>query len=98
MNMLVVQSKIKEEHVADAEAAVAKFFQELEQAQLDVRYAVGKLSDGVTITAYLEIEEGAEHPLRAFPAYTAMLENLKPWQDGPPAVDRMKVIDSYRLF
>ena len=80
MNVLVVTSKVKEENVADAEAALGEFFQALEQARPDVRYASTKLSDGVTFVAYLEMEPGQEHPLRTFPAYAEMLEKFKPWQ------------------
>jgi hypothetical protein len=96
MNILMVTSKVKEENVADAEAALGEFFQALEQAKPDVRYAATRLSDGVTFLAFLELP-GQEHPLRTFPAYVEMLEKFKPWQE-PATVDRMTVIGSYRLF
>jgi hypothetical protein len=98
MNVLTVRARIKEENVADAQAATEKVFQALEQAQPDVRYGVGKLSDGVTIVAFLEMEPGQEHPLRTFPAYAEMIEKLKGWYAEPPTVDHMTVIGSYRLF
>ena len=66
MNVLVVTSKVKEENLADAEAALGEFFQALEQARPDVRYASTKLSDSVTFIAYLEMEPGQEHPLRTW--------------------------------
>jgi hypothetical protein len=98
MNVMTVRSKIKEEHVADAQAALQKLFQALEQAQPDVRYASTRLGDGVTFLAFLELEKGQEHPLRTFPAYTELLENLKQWAAEPATVDHMTVIGSYRLF
>ena len=99
MNILMVTSKVKEEHVADAEAAVDKLFQALEQAQpAGVRYAVTRLSDGVTIVAFLELEPGQEHPLRTFPAYGELLETFGPWRAEPPAVEHMTVLGSYHLF
>ena len=99
MNILMVTSKVKEENLADAQAATDKLFQALEQAQpAGVRYAVTKLSDGVTIVAFLELGPGQEHPLRGFPAYEELLENFGPWRAEPPAVENMTVLGSYQLF
>ncbi len=98
MNVMMVRAKIKEENVADAQAATEKVIQALEQAQPDVRYAVTRLSDGVTLLAFLEMEPGQEHPLRTFPAYAELLEGLEQWYAEPPAVEHMTVIGSYRLF
>jgi len=99
MTILMVTSKVKEENVADAQAAADKLFQALEQAQpAGVRYAVTKLSDGVTIVAFLELGPGQEHPLRTFPAYEELLENFGPWRAEPPVVEHMTVLGSYHLF
>jgi len=99
MNVLMVRAKIKEENVADAQAAVDKVIQALEQAQpAGVRYAASTLSDGVTLVALVELESDASHPLRAFPAYAEMVENLKQWYAEPPAVEKMTVTGSYGLF
>jgi len=103
MNVLMIRSKFNEEHVADARAAIEKVVQELEQSQLaGVRYASTGLSDGVTLVAFLEVENSEDpardNPLLALPAYADLLENLKHWQAGPPTVERMTVIGSYRLF
>jgi hypothetical protein len=98
MNVMMIRAKIKEENVADTQAATGKVIQALEQAQPDVHYAVTKLSDGVTVLAFLEMEPGQEHPLRTLPAYAEMLENLKEWYAEPPTVEHMTVIGSYQLF
>jgi hypothetical protein len=103
MNVLMIRSRFNEEHVADAQAAIEKVVQALEETQLaGVRYASAKLSDGVTVVAFLEVENseapGRDNPLRALPAYADLLENLKLWQAEPPAVEQMTVIGSYRLF
>jgi hypothetical protein len=99
MNVLMVRARIKEENVADAQAATQKVFQALEQARLaDVHYAASTLSDGVTIVALLELEPGQEHPLRTFPAYAELIENLKQWYAEPPTVEHMTIIGSYQLF
>jgi hypothetical protein len=99
MNILMVTSKVKEEDVADAQAAIDKLFQALDQAQpAGVRYAVTKFSDGVTIAAFLELGPGQEHPLQTFPAYTELLENFGPWRAEPPVVEHMTVLGSHHLF
>jgi hypothetical protein len=99
MNVMTVRAKIKEENVADTQAATEKVIQALEQARpADVRYAASILSDGVTFIALLEREPGQEHPLSTFPAYAELVENLKQWYAEPPTVEYMTVIGSYRLF
>jgi hypothetical protein len=98
MNVMMIRAKIKEENVADTQAATEKVIQALEQARPDVHYGVTRLSDGVTVLAFLEIEPGQEHPLRSLPEYAEMLENLKGWYAEPPTVEHMTVIGSYQLF
>ena len=99
MNVMMVRAKIKEENIADAQAATDKVIRALEEARpADVRYAVSRLSDGVTLLAFLEMEPGQEHPLRTLPAYAEMLENLKEWYAEPPTVEHMTVIGSYQLL
>ena len=56
MNVLMVRAKIKKENVADAQAAIEKVIQALEQTQpAGVRYASCLLSDGVTFVALVEL-------------------------------------------
>jgi thioredoxin-like negative regulator of GroEL len=99
MNVLMVRAKIKEENVADAQAAIGKVIQALEQAQpAGVRYASCLLSDGVTFVALLELAPDGSHPLRGFPAYMEMVEALKQWYAEPPAAEQMTVTGSYGLF
>ena len=99
MNLMMVRARLKEENVAEAQAATEKVIQALEQARpADVRYASSVLSDGVTFVALLEMEPGQEHPLRTFPAYVELIENLKQWYAEPPTVQYMTVIGSYQLF
>jgi hypothetical protein len=69
MHVLMVTSKVREEYAAGAQAAVDKLISALEREQPEgVRYGVTRLSDGVTIVAFLEMEPGQEHPLGAFPS------------------------------
>ena len=99
MNVMMVRAKIKEENIADAQAATEKVIQALGQARpADVRYAAAKLSDGVTFVALLELEPDGGIPLRELPEYAELLENLKQWYAEPPTVEHMTVVGSYQLF
>jgi hypothetical protein len=51
MNVMMIRAKIKEENVADTQAATENVIQALERAHPDVHYAVTRLSDGVTVLA-----------------------------------------------
>ncbi|MEZ0291104.1 MAG: hypothetical protein ACAH82_01115 [Solirubrobacteraceae bacterium] len=54
MNVLTVRATLKEEHVAEAEAAVKRMFAAIEREGLEgIRYASVKLGDGVTLLALL---------------------------------------------
>ena len=55
-------------------------------------------SDGVTFIALLELAPDGSHPLRGFPAYMQMVENLQQWYAEPPIADQMTVTGSYGLF
>jgi hypothetical protein len=99
MSVLMVTSKVKEEYVTEAQAAVDKLISALQREQLaGVRYGVTMMSDGVTIVAFLEMEPGQEHPLRTFPAYKELLEKIEPWSAEPASADVMTVLGSYHLF
>ena len=99
MKVLMVRAKIKEENVADATAAIEKVIQALEQTRpAGVQYASCLLGDGVTFVALVKLEDDGSHPLRELPAYAQMVENLRQWYAGPPAVDQMTVTGSYGLF
>ena len=99
MNVLMVRATIREENVGDARAAVDKLIEALEQERpAGVHYASCLLGDGVTFVALLKLEDDGGHPLREFPAYQKMVEDLGQWYAGPPAVERMTVTGSYGLF
>jgi hypothetical protein len=99
MNVVMVRSRIKEESVAEVEAAIEKVFSAIKQAQpAGVRYASSRLADGVTFVVLLELEGGVDNPLAAVPAFVEFQEDLKKWIAEPPTVEQMTVIGSYRLF
>lgn len=100
MSVLMVRSKKDQAgNAADAEAAIRRVFSAIEQAQpAGVRYASSRLEDGVTFVALLELEGGVDNPLSALPAFVEFQEDLKNWVSGPPTLEQMTVIGSYRLF
>ena len=99
MNVLTVRAKVKEEHVADAEAAVKRMFAAIEREQLEgIRYASVKLADGVTFLALLELEDGVDNPLPGLPEAQEFYASLPDWYAEPPEVGPGTVVGSYRFF
>lgn len=98
MSLLMVQAKIKEDRVAEVEAAAKKMFEAIAAAQpKGVRYASTKQADGVSFVILLQLD-GPENPLTALPEFTEFQDNLKQWIDGPPAAGPLEIVGSYRLF
>jgi hypothetical protein len=99
MTVLTVRAKVKEEHVAEAEAAVRRMFAAIEREGLEgIRYASIKLEDGVTFVALLEVEDGGQNPLADLPEAQEFYAGLPGWYAEPPEVRPGTVIGSYRLF
>jgi hypothetical protein len=99
MKVMMVRAKVKEESVADAEAAVKTMFGAIDAAQpKGVKYASARLPDGVTFVAVLALEDGTENPLSAIPECREFQEQLKHWHAEPPIVEPLTVIGSYELF
>jgi hypothetical protein len=99
MKVLMVRSKVKEESVAEVEAAIRELFSAIERARpAGVRYASSRLEDGVTFVALLGLDEGVDNPLRALPEFVKFQEDLKQWIAEPPTPEQLSVVGSYRLF
>ena len=99
MNVTTVRATLKEEHVAEAEAAVRRMFAAIEREGIEgIRYASIRLEDGVTFLAVLEVEDGVENPLHALPEAQQFYGNLPNWYAETPEVGPGTVIGSYRLF
>ena len=99
MSVLTVRARLKEEHVAEAEAAVKRMFAAIEREGVEgIRYASIRLEDGVTFLALLELADGAENPLLDLPEARAFYERLPEWYVEPPEVGPGTVVGSYRLF
>lgn len=99
MSVLMVNAKIKEEHVEAVEAAVEQLFGAIEKAQPgNVRYASCKTADTSEFVVLLELSEGTENPLPLLPEFQEFQNGLSGWVDGPPSVDQLRVVGSYRMF
>ena len=99
MQVLMVQSKVKAESVADVEAGAKKVFAALDAAHPEgIRYATLLQPDGETFVALLQIDDGVEDALRALPEYQEVLENAEGSRAAPPVVENLTVVGSYRLF
>ena len=63
-----------------------------------VRYASCKLPDGETFVILLELDDDADNPLLAVPAFRDFQATLQDWIAEPPAVEQLTPVGSYRLF
>jgi hypothetical protein len=99
MSVLMIRAKVKDEHMAEAEAAAEKMFTAIHAAApTNVRYASAKAGDGTTFVVLLQVEEGTENPLPAIPEFRHFQESLKAWLAERPTPDQLTVVGSYRLF
>ena len=99
MQVLMIQSKIKPEGVADVRAAVDKMLVALEAAQPDgLRYAALIRPDDETIVALRQLDDAAVNPLEDLPEYKEVLEIIGPLRAAPPVVEMWTVTGSYRWF
>jgi hypothetical protein len=63
-----------------------------------LRYASTRVVDSSTFVILLELADGIEDPRPAIPEYVQFQEQLKSWVDGPPVIERLDVVGSYKLF
>lgn len=96
---VIVQAKVKPEFVAQTEAAAEKLFAQLAQAgPTNVRYASGKLPDGVTFVALLQLDDPDANPLAELPSFAEFQKALEQWRAEPAVVQPLTLVGSYRLF
>lgn len=100
MTVLMVRYQVREEDVADVEAAIRLAIAAVERERpAGVRYAMGKLADGVTFVGLLEFPDGTGNPLLAIPEARDLQQKLPSWVVGePPAPQPLHVVGSYELF
>jgi hypothetical protein len=100
MTVMMIQSRIKPECVAEVEAAARTMFAAIDEAQPDgVRYASSKLPDGETFVVLLQLEDGVDgNPLAQIPEFGAFQARLNDWTAGPPIFHPLEIVGSFRLF
>jgi hypothetical protein len=99
MSVLMVTAKVKEESVDELETAAKRMFAAIDEQQpSNIRYASGRLADGVTFVALLEVSEGTDNPLRGLPEFREFQEGLRDWVVEPPSAGPVTVVGSYRIF
>ena len=100
MTVLMVRYEVDEEHVADVEAAIAATMAAIEHERpAGMRYALGKLPDGVTFVGVLALDDGVDNPLPGIPAARRLQQDLARWVVGPrPVPEPLDVVGAYRLF
>jgi hypothetical protein len=98
MTITMIRASVKEDAVAEAEAAVERMFAAIDEAQPQgVRYASTKLADGTTFVIFLQLD-GDDNPLVALPEFLEFQASLKNWLAGPPTPEELTVVGSYGLF
>jgi hypothetical protein len=99
MTVLMFRASVKDEKVAEVDAAAQAMFSAIDEAQPQgVRYASSKLPDGTTYVILLAVEDGVENPLPTVPAFRRFQEGLRDWVTEPAKPEPLTVVGSYRLF
>jgi quinol monooxygenase YgiN len=99
MSVRMIRVKVKADKVGELETKAKELFAAIEAAQPEgVHYASSKLPDGETFVILLSLEDDANNPLLAIPEFREFQENLPAWLAGPPAVEELATVGSYRLF
>lgn len=100
MSVRMFRAKIKPDRTTDLEIAGEKLFAAIADAQPEgVRYAWCKLPDNETYVLLVDLDDDADNPLAAIPAFKETMDNLKQnWVVAPLAVEQLTPIQSYRFF
>jgi hypothetical protein len=100
MSVRMFRAKIKAGKTAELEKAAKEMFAAIEAAQPQgVRYAWCKLPDGETYVLLVGLDDDANNPLVAVPAFKDVLNSLKnDWIAEPLVVEQLTPVGSYRLF
>jgi len=93
----LIRVSVKPDHTSDVEDAVGKVFEELDAIQPEgLRYTSLRSADS-TYVIILDVADGTENPLPEIPAFREFQASLPSWLAGPPVVDNLTVVGSYRF-
>jgi hypothetical protein len=99
MSVMMIRATVRDESIAEAEAAAKEMFAALDEAKpRGVRYASCRVHDSATFVALVALEDGVENPLPAIPAFRAFQEKLPGWVIEPSPPETLDVVGSYELF
>jgi hypothetical protein len=100
VTVLMVSYKVREGSMTEVESGVEKIVAALEEQRPEgVRYALGRLPDGVTVVGFLQFDDGAVNPLPGIPAARELQQKLASLVDGEaPTPQPLEVLGTYRLF
>jgi NAD(P)-dependent dehydrogenase (short-subunit alcohol dehydrogenase family) len=94
MSVQIAQVKIVAESVTDVQAATRKMFAAIDAAEPEgIRYASLLLADGETFVAVVQVDDGVENPIPAFPEFRELQELVAASRAEP----RRSVADDHRL-
>ena len=100
MTVLTVRYEARPEHVDDVVAGIERAFAAVEREQpAGIRYALGRLPDGVTFVGMLELADGVDNPPPGIAAAGELQQRLAGWVVGaPPIPQPLHVVGDHRLF
>ena len=97
MKRVMVRYKVKPDRVSENEALVRAVYDELARTQPDgFRYATFRLDDGVSFVHIASMDDAANNPLQAMPAFKQFQENIRDRCDEAPVVTELHEIGSFR--
>lgn len=99
MTVMMLRQKVKDGSLEEALAAVRGLFATLDRLRPEgIRYASTRVVDSDTFVVLVELADGVEDPRPAIPEFVKFVEQLRGWVEGPPVVEHLDVVGSYRLF
>ncbi|PCC68857.1 hypothetical protein SAMN02745121_07614 [Nannocystis exedens] len=92
----MVRYTVPPEHAPQVDAAIEQLFAAVRRQQpAGIRYWYGRLADGATYVALLELDEGVDNPLLALPEARQFQAELRRYVAAPPP-EPVTVLGSYR--
>ena len=99
MAVQLLRATVKDEHAADAETAVKELFATIDEVQpANLRYASCRVAGTNEFVILVEITDGTEDPRPGIPGYEEFGAKIAAWVAGPPTMERIDPVGTYRLF
>ena len=100
MSVRMFRARIKPDKASEVEKAAQELFAAIDAAQPEgVRYTWTKLADGGTYVLMVNLDDDANNPLAALPAFRETMDKLKTeWIAEPLVVEQLTPVGSYRFF